>query len=132
MTNLKRNDVHDYNFNIQVRIVGNTVMVSKGDKLIAVDKKSDTANPTTRKTADLFYKKHILETYDDANKITAPYKDYYPEYSPQPGMMIRVIKVDIGFGLKSKCLVAPTGYPTFKRIWVPKGKKVITAIKENF
>jgi len=129
---MQRNDTHDYEGNIQIRIIESAVTVSRDGKATAADEMISTANPKARKTADLFYKKHILKTWDDAGKIQTPYKGYFPEYSPKIGIMIRVIKVDVGFGTKSKVLVSPTGYPTFKRIWVPKGRKVTSVITENW
>jgi hypothetical protein len=108
-------------------------MVSRNNELIAFDTFTGTySSPKTRKVADLYYKKHILGTYDDENKITTPYKGYFPEYSPTPGVMIRVINKDIGFGPNSKVLVAPTGSPSFKPVWVPKGKRVTEVINERW
>lgn len=125
---MKRNDTHDYEDNIQIRIIDELVTISKGDKTVAIDQVISTANPKARKIADLYYKKHILETYDDANEIKTPYRGYFPEYSPKPGQMIRVVSVKISHFDTRKKLVSC--YPPFKTKWVPKGKKATSVIRE--
>lgn len=125
---MKRNDTHDYEDNIQIRIIGEFVMISRGKEIVAIDQIISTTNPKARKTADLYYKKHILETYDDANEIKTPYKGYFPEYSPEPGQMIRVVSVEIAHFDTRKKLVSC--YPPFKDKWVPRGERVTSVIRE--
>jgi len=130
----KVNHVHQYT-NVNIRIIGQDVLVFSDSKLIARDVLAKGINPRTKKIADFYYKKHILKTYDDSNKIKVDgYEGYFPEYFPTnppiPGMVIRVEKRDVGFGKLNKCLVSASNTPSFKWVFVPKKVNIIDAIKD--
>ncbi len=128
---MKRNDIHEYKDGTKITFIGNAVMIFKNSELIAYDNVSK-GNTKTQRVANFFYKKHILKTYDDANIFTTPYDGYFAEYSPQPGIMVRVIKKDVGFNHLSRVLTPAPGTPFFQNIHIKRGLKVTDVIKERF